>query len=90
MNIIDIERFLAKDNGNANTCVKINFKKREALFGLFIKTPDYNDLKSKNFWRIVTRTHFDQWHKTKDLNLARIFSGSDFSRLVLYKDAFEE
>lgn len=90
MNIEDIERFLNKDNGAKDTCVKINFKKRDALYGLFIKTPDYNDLKAKNFWRIVTKTHFDQWHKTKDLNLARIFNGTEFSRLVLYKDAFEE
>ena len=90
MNIEDIEKFLNKDNSSPDTCVKINFKKRDSLFGLFIKTPDYNDLKAKNFWRIVTKTHFDQWHKTKDLSLARIFSGSDFSKLVLYKDAFEE
>ncbi len=90
MNIEEIEKFLNKDNGAPDTCVKINFKKRDSLFGLFIKTGDYNDLKSKNFWRIVTKTHFDQWYKTKDMNLARIFSGSDFSKLVLYKDAFEE
>ena len=90
MNIEDIEKFLTKDNGKPDTCVKINFKKRDALFGLFIKTADYNDLKSKNFWRIVTKTHFDQWYKTKDMNLARIFNGSEFSKLVLYKDAFED
>ena len=90
MNIEDIEKFLNKDNHASDTCVKINFKKRDALFGLFIKTQDYNDLKAKNFWRIVTKTHFDQWHKTKDMNLARIFNGSEFSKLVLYKDAFEE
>ena len=90
MNIEDIEKFLNKDKGALDTCVKINFKKRDPLYGLFIKTADYNELKAKNFWRIVIKTHFDQWHKTRDMNLARIFSGTGFSKLVLYKDAFEE
>jgi hypothetical protein len=90
MNIEQIELFLNKDKSAPDTCVKINFKKRDAIYGLFIKTKDYDDLKSKNFWRVVTKMHFDQWHKTKDMNLARIFSGSEFTRLVSYKDAFEE
>jgi hypothetical protein len=96
MNIEQIELFLNKDKTTnkdkaaQEACVKINFKKRDAVYGLFIKSRDYDDLKSKNFWRIVTKTHFDQWHKTKDMNLARIFSGSEFTKLVSYKDAFEE
>lgn len=90
MNIEQIELFLKKDNPSPETCVKINFKKRDSVYGLFIKSKDYNDLKSKNFWRIVTKTHFDQWYKTKDMNLARIFCGTEFTKLVLYKDSFEE
>lgn len=90
MNVEQIELFLKKDTAAQDTCVKINFKKRDAVYGLFIRTKDFDDLKSKNFWRIVTKTHFDQWYKTKDMSLARIFSGSEFTRLVLYKDTFEE
>jgi hypothetical protein len=90
MNIEEIEKFLQKDKSVAEQCIKINFKKRDSIYGIFIQTNDYNDLKSKNFWRIVTKTHFDQWHKTKDVNLAKIFNGSEFSRLVLLKEAFEE
>jgi hypothetical protein len=90
MNIEEIEKFLNKDNVAEELCIKVNFKKRDAIYGLFVRSKDYNDLKSKNFWRIVTKTHFDQWHKTKDINLAKIFHGSEFSRLVLYKDTFEE
>lgn len=90
MNIEQIEQFLKKDNGPQETCVKINFRRRDSVYGLFVKNKDFDDLKSKNFWRIVTRVHFDQWYKTKDMNLARIFNGSEFTRLVLYKDAFEE
>ena len=90
MNIEEIEKFLKKDKNALEQCIKIIFKKREAIYGIFVKSNDYNDLKSKNFWRIVTKTHFDQWFKTKDVNLAKIFSGSEFSRLVLYQEAFEE
>ena len=90
MNIEEIEKFLKKDKSEQEQCIKINFKKRDSIYGIFIKSNDYSDLKSKNFWRIVTRTHFDQWYKTKDVNLAKIFNGSEFSRLVQYKEAFEE
>ncbi len=90
MNIEEIEKFLKKDKSSEEPCIKINFKKRDSIYGIFVKSNDFNDLKSKNFWRIVTKTHFQQWYKTKDVNLAKIFSGSEFSRLVFYKEAFEE
>lgn len=90
MNIEEIEKFLKKDKNDQDQCIKINFKKRDSIFGIFVKSDDYSDLKSKNFWRIVTKTHFDQYYKTKDVKLAKIFHGSEFSRLVQYKEAFEE
>lgn len=90
MNIEQIELFLKRDRAQTENCVKINFKKRDAVYGLFIKSKDYDDLKSKNFWRVVTKMNFDQWHKTGDMNLARIFNGSEFTKLVSYKDSFEE
>ena len=66
---------------NLDKPLNIHFKQRSTITGLFIKTNDYNDLKSKNLWRIVTQTHIDEWKKTKDINLCRIFNGSDFTRL---------
>jgi hypothetical protein len=90
MNIEDIERFLDKQKNLEEQYIKIDFKKREPVYGLFLKGQDYSDLKSKNFWRIVTQVHFDAWNKRRDSNLSRIFSGSDFSKLTLYKDSFED
>ena len=89
MNIEDIEKFLDKKTTEENNYVKITFKKRDAIYGLFVKDRDYADLKSKNFWRIVTRTHFDEYNKSRNVSLAKIFSGSEFSRLALSKDSFE-
>ena len=89
MNIDEIENFLDKKLSGKSDYVKISFKKRDDIFGLFIKDNDYNYLKSKNFWRIVTPTHFDDYNKSKNTNLAKIFNGSEFSRLTLYKDSFE-
>ena len=37
----------------AKNAVKIEFKKRNTILGIFVQSPDYEDLKSKNFWRIV-------------------------------------
>ena len=61
--------------------INIHFKTRSTITGLFIKGNDYEHLRSKNFWRIVTNANIAQWKKTKDLNLARLFNGTEFTRL---------
>ncbi|HEY1114181.1 MAG TPA: short-chain dehydrogenase [Chitinophagaceae bacterium] len=88
MQIEEIEKFLDTKLTADNKYIKIDFKKRDSIYGLFVKDRDYNDLKSKNFWRIVTRTNFDEYKKSKNNNLAKIFSGSDFSKLSLSKENF--
>ena len=89
MNSEEIERFLSTKAEAQETYVKIDFKKRDSIYGLFIKDKDFNDLKSKNFWRIVTRTHFDSFKRTKDTNLAKIFNGQEFARLTSLQESFE-
>jgi hypothetical protein len=81
MNIEEIENFLKKKTSPEANYVKIQFKKRDAIYGLFVEGNDYVDLKSKNFWRIVSKTHLDEYQKSKNINLAKIFSGSDFQGL---------
>ena len=66
--------------------VKIEFKKRNTIVGIFVKSPDYEDLKAKNFWRIVSETHISEWKKTNDNKLSKIFSGSEFTRLTQAKE----
>jgi hypothetical protein len=63
--------------------VRINFKSRNPIIGMFVTMRDYNDLKEKNFWRVVTEKNIETWKKTKDINLVKIFSGSDFTKLAL-------
>lgn len=88
MQIEEIEKFLDTKLTTDDKYIKIDFKKRDSIYGMFVKDRDYNDLKSKNFWRIVTRTNFDEYRKSKNTNLSRIFSGSDFSKLTLSKESF--
>lgn len=66
--------------------VKIEFKKRNSMVGIFVKSNDYEDLKSKNFWRIVSEVKIPEWRKTNDNNLSKIFNGSEFTRLTLAKE----
>lgn len=66
---------------NADKMLNIHFKQRNTITGLFIRTNDYEDLRSKNLWRIVTRMHIDEWRKTKDISLCRIFNGTEFTKL---------
>jgi len=77
-----IENFLSKKHLNESQ-VRISFKNRNPVVGLFIQTGDYIELKSKNLWRIVSETNIEEYKKTKDTNLARIFNGIDFTRLGL-------
>ena len=88
MNIQDIENFIKRLNNDNSGYVKISFKKRNHLYGLFIKDNDYEHLKSKNFWRIVTKLHLTEFQKTGDMSLARIFNGAEFSRLSTYSESF--
>jgi hypothetical protein len=64
-----------------NQPVKISFKTRNALKGIFIRMNDYQELKSKNFWRIVSESYIPEWEKTGNSNLARIFNGAEITRL---------
>lgn len=84
----EIAKFLDTKTSEKNNYVKIDFKKRDSIYGLFIKDKDYSDLKSKNFWRIVTRQHFDEYSKSKNTGLAKIFNGIEFSKLSLLNDDF--
>ncbi len=79
-----IHKFLETEKINGQL-VKIEFKKRNAVNGLFVRVADYNDLRSKNFWRIVPETNIEQWNKTKDINLVRMFNGMEFTRLSIVK-----
>ena len=58
-----------------------NKGQKNAVKGVFIRTNDYDELKSKNFWRIVSASKVEEWEKTKDSNLARIYNGAEFTRL---------
>lgn len=65
----------------AKAPVQINFKTRNAIIGIFIKANDYSELKSKNFWRIVSQAHIEEWKSSQNNGLARIFNGSEFTKL---------
>lgn len=88
MNPEQIKKFIETKVTEKNSYVKIEFSKRESIYGIFITDGDYKDLSIKNFWRIVTSKNFDAYNKNKDMNLARIFNGSEFSKLSLLSDEF--
>lgn len=66
---------------SADPFFEIRFKTRSAIRGLFIKTADYRELSRKNLWRVVSETHLEEYKKTNNLNLARIFNGAEFTKL---------
>jgi len=77
MTIEQIERFI----GTERDCFsKISLKAR-TVEGIFIKAADFVELKKKNFWRIVTVNKLEEYRRSKDLNLSRIFNGQEFIKL---------
>ena len=90
MNTEEIQKFLDKKTSAQNEYVKISFRKREAICGLFVKGHrDYSELASKNFWRIVPESRFASYQRTGDVGLAKIFCGTDFTRLSVVAAATE-
>lgn len=89
MNTEQIQNFLTAKATGKEKYVKIDFKKRDSIYGLFITDgADYKDLSTKNFWRIVSSKNFDAYKRSNSLDLSRIFSGSEFTRLSLLRDEF--
>lgn len=80
MNIEAIETFITSKKSTEKETT-IQFRKRDAITGIFVKGKDYEELKQKNFWRIVTNSNIDNFSKTNDIGLARIFSGLDMVKL---------
>lgn len=77
-----IDKFLSQDL-KPNSMIRISFKTRNSILGIFIQTTDFNELKTKNFWRIVSEANVEQWKKSKDINLCRMFNGAEFTKLAV-------
>ncbi|HVV05181.1 MAG TPA: hypothetical protein VG605_11950 [Puia sp.] len=78
MTIEQIERIISSESDNFS---KIVLKAR-TVEGVFIKAPDFLELKKKNFWRIVTVNKMEEYRRSKDLNLSRIFNGQEFIKIA--------
>lgn len=76
----DIEKFI-RNKMKKDTPVRINFKTRNAINGLFIEEKDFPELSRKNLWRIVSETKLDEYKSSGNSELARIFNGAEFTRL---------
>jgi hypothetical protein len=81
MNTDEIQKFLSSKQVPEGYQVKIDFKKRDTILGQLVQAEDYNDLKSKNLWRIVREKDWSEWNKSRNIELAKIFNGSEFQKL---------
>ncbi|ANI89400.1 hypothetical protein A9P82_08895 [Arachidicoccus ginsenosidimutans] len=79
----EIEGFLSgRKNKTGNSLMNIRFKKRADIDGIIIRSTDFEDLKEKNFWRIILLKDLSLWENTHNIHLSRIFNGHDFKKLV--------
>jgi hypothetical protein len=77
-----IERFIGSNQVDTRRSTRIFFKARNTFEGIFIEAPDFVELKKKNFWRIVAANRIEDYRQSKDINLSRIFNGSEFTKLA--------
>jgi hypothetical protein len=82
MTVEQIERFLDGKLIDSDNPAKVFFKTRSTFEGMFIQAPDYLELKKKNFWRLVAASRTEEYRRSKDINLSRIFNGSEFTKLA--------
>lgn len=75
-----IEKFV-ENKVRKNGVISIHFKERSTVKGIFIASADYDELKYKNLWRIVIDAKVEEWNRTKNMDLSRIFNGISFTRL---------
>ena len=81
MKFEEIEKIITPDS--KDPMVQISFKNRSPIKGIIIKTMDYRELSRKNLWRIVTEKYIDSYKTSNNENLAKIFNGSEFTKLEL-------
>lgn len=81
MTIIQIDKFIAQQS-SGDKPVMISFKNRNAVIGIFVRGRDFDDLKAKNFWRIIAEADLASWKRSKDQRLSRLFSGTEFVKLA--------
>jgi len=84
MNSEQISKFI-EEGHLSKTPVKIEFKTRSSIVGLFIQGSDYKELKGKNFWRIVAEIRIKDWKNSNDSSLSRIFNGAEITKLSVAK-----
>ena len=76
-----IEKFI-DNKDRKQSAVNIHFKERNIVKGLFIRSTDYDELKYKNLWRVVHHEKIEEWNRTRNMDLSRIFNGISFTRLT--------
>lgn len=76
-----IEDIVQKKRTSDQVVFEIKFKTRNPIKGLFIKAVDYRELSRKNLWRIVSESHIEEYKKTRNEGLAKIFNGVEFTGL---------
>lgn len=75
-----IEKFL-EAKAKKPKVVNLHFKDRATVSGVFVELADYEELRAKNFWRVVNVKNLPEWEKTKNVELSRLFNGATFTRL---------
>lgn len=85
MNIEAIVKFIETEDIPETKAMQIDFKKRNSITGFIVELNDATDLRAKNLWRIVSRANFSEWKRTGNLEYAKIYSGTEFTKLSVVK-----
>lgn len=79
-----IIKIIEKTNA-ADAVMQVHFKQRTVLNCVFVKRSDYEEMKAKNFWRIVQDCNVNDYKQSKNISLTRLFNGVSISKIKLLK-----
>jgi len=55
---------------------KIDLVSDEYIIGSFTRADDYEELKSKDMWRVIKDANFIKWRSTQNLELTELLNGA--------------
>jgi len=60
---------------SADRLFKIDLTTNSYVIGAFIKADDYDELKSKNIWRVIKSSDLIKWKSSHNLELTELING---------------
>lgn len=74
---------IVESNDNSGRRFYVYLEQSVLRVGIFVKGPDYEQLKQSNVWRFVQFNQIEEWNNTTALSCTDLILGKDIFRIAL-------